>query len=124
MRILLRLAEDLHHLVVYELFEQHNHALELRDEKNPTKPQMFRMARLNSSRYSLTKLEEGEGGEMVDVESKHPSFFFNPLITSLLHNLIEISKGRVRNLFFFSNMSQYEIMFFYISKKFTNILLY
>ena len=70
MRILLRLAEDLHHLVVYELFEQHNHTLEVRDDKNPPKSQMFRMARLNSSRYSLTKLEEGEGGEMVDVESK------------------------------------------------------
>ncbi|GFO29634.1 hypothetical protein PoB_005613900 [Plakobranchus ocellatus] len=68
MRILLRLAEDLHHLVVYELFEQHNHALEVRDERNPPRPQMFRMARLNSSRYSLTKLEESETGEMVDIE--------------------------------------------------------
>lgn len=69
MRILLRLAEDLHHLVVYELFEQHNHALEPRNYKSSPKTQMFRMARLNSSRYALTKLEEGEEGEMMDAES-------------------------------------------------------
>lgn len=70
MRILLRLAEDLHHLVVYELFEQHNHELEPRDQTSTPKQQMFRMSRVNSSRYTLTKLEEGEGGQFMDIESK------------------------------------------------------
>ncbi|KAH9524191.1 hypothetical protein Btru_053758 [Bulinus truncatus] len=76
MRILLRLAEDLHHLVVYELYEQHNHPLELREETKIPKQQMFRMARVNSSHYMLTKLEEGEGGQMVDIETTIGSQIF------------------------------------------------
>uniref|UniRef100_A0A0B7A6U3 ZSWIM3 N-terminal domain-containing protein n=1 Tax=Arion vulgaris TaxID=1028688 RepID=A0A0B7A6U3_9EUPU len=77
MRILLRLAEDLHHLVVYELYEQHNHELEPRDETKTPKQQMFRMARVNSSRYMLTKLEEGEGGQFVDIETSVGSQIFD-----------------------------------------------
>lgn len=69
MRILLRLAEDLHNLVVYELFDQHNHGLEPREETKTPKQQMFRMARVNSTRYMLTKMEEREGGRMVDTET-------------------------------------------------------
>ncbi|CAL1545038.1 unnamed protein product [Lymnaea stagnalis] len=69
MRILLRLAEDLHNLVVYELFDQHNHDLEPREETKTPKQQMFRMSRVNSTRYMLTKMEEGEGGQMVDTET-------------------------------------------------------
>ena len=70
MRILLRLAEDLHHLVVYELYEQHNHILEAREDTKTPKSQMFRMSRVNTSRYTLTKMEEGANGQMVDIESE------------------------------------------------------
>ncbi|CAG5130061.1 unnamed protein product [Candidula unifasciata] len=77
MRILLRLAEDLHHLVVYELFEQHNHELEPRDQTSTPKQQMFRMSRLNSSRYTITKLEEGEGGQLVDIETNFGNEIFD-----------------------------------------------
>ncbi|KAI8749033.1 hypothetical protein BgiMline_028341 [Biomphalaria glabrata] len=76
MRILLRLAEDLHHLVVYEMLEQHNHPLEMREETKVPKQQMFRMARVNSSHYMLTKLEEGEGGQMVDIETSFGTQIF------------------------------------------------
>lgn len=76
MRILLRLAEDLHHLVVYELFEQHNHTLEARDETKTPRQQMFRMARVNTSRYMLTKMEEGENGQMIEGETRIGSQIF------------------------------------------------
>ncbi|XP_059168028.1 uncharacterized protein LOC131950031 [Physella acuta] len=68
MRVLLRLAEDLHHLVVYELFEQHNHDIEPKEETKAPK-QLFRMARVNSTSYTLAKLEEREGGQLVSIET-------------------------------------------------------
>lgn len=90
MRILLRLAEDLCHLVVYELYEQHNHPVEPKDTTKTPRQQTFRLARTNPSRYTLSKIEEGENGQLLETESESPCIKSKNLFTESVSDIYMI----------------------------------